>query len=127
MTRRILTLAACPACFLAALILAGCSSKPAPSGEKNLPRVKISQVLEREGQDYQDSTGRTEAVESVEVKARATGYLDEVKFKDGDVVKKGQLLFVIDDRTYKTDLAKAEGDVSRMQATLVRYNADLDR
>ena len=127
MTRRILTIIACPLCLAAALFLAGCASKPTSAEEKIAPRVKISQVLEREGQHYEEFTGRTDAVESVEVKARATGYLDEVKFKDGDEVKKGQLLFVIDDRTYKADLAKAEGEVSRLQASLERYTADLDR
>jgi RND family efflux transporter MFP subunit len=128
MTRRLLLLAACPL-FLAAsaFFLSGCTGKTPEQRKPEKQAVSISEVRAIAGVDYEDFTGRVEAIESVEVKARATGYLDDVKFKDGEDVKKGAVLFKIDDRTYKTDLARAEGEVSRLQASLDRYNSELAR
>jgi RND family efflux transporter MFP subunit len=77
--------------------------------------------------DTSDFTGRTEAVESVEIKARATGYLEKVFFKEGELVKKGEILYKIDDRTYKAELDRLEGEIERQQATLARMNSDLAR
>jgi RND family efflux transporter MFP subunit len=67
------------------------------------------------------------AVEAVEIKARATGYLEEMLFKEGDDVKKGQLLYRIDDRTYKANLAKLQGEVEQQQAALTRLNSEQAR
>ncbi len=126
--RRLLLVVAClPGLLVSALVLAGCSSKTPPGGDTDVPVVSVSQILEREGSDYEDFIGRVEAVKTVEIKARATGYLTKVNFSDGDEVKKGQLLYEIDDRTYKADLAKAEASVAQYQATLDRCNADLSR
>ena len=69
--------------------------------------VTVSKPLERDVTDYADFTGRTAAVDSVEVRARVWGYLDKVNFKEGVLVKKGDVLFEIDPRTYKTALANA--------------------
>jgi RND family efflux transporter MFP subunit len=109
------------------VILVGCTGKPQATGETEAPVVSVSQVLQREGSDYEDFIGRCEAVKSVDVKARATGYLTKVHFKEGDLVKEKQLLYEIDDRTYKAALAQAEASVAQYKATLDRYNADLAR
>src|SRR5262249_25638685 len=66
-------------------------------------------------------------VDSVEVRARVWGYLDKVNFKDGALVKKGDVLFEIDPRTYQAALAHAEGNVTSMQARLARLDADFAR
>jgi RND family efflux transporter MFP subunit len=77
--------------------------------------------------DYADFTGRVAAVDSVEVRARVWGYLDKVNFKEGALVKQGDVLFEIDPRTYRATLAQAEGNLASMEARLERLNADLER
>src|SRR5262249_35987865 len=87
----------------------------------------VSYPVERDVTDYADFTARTAAVDSVEVRARVWGYLDKVNFKEGALVKKGDVLFEIDPRTYQAALAQAEGNVASMQARLTRLDADLAR
>src|SRR5262249_9980937 len=98
-----------------ALGLVGCKAGR-PAGEAPEVVVSVAQLKEGEALDYEEFTGRTEAVKTVDVKARATGYLNKVLFKDGDDVKKDQLLYEIDDRTYATEVKNIEGTIARTQA-----------
>jgi RND family efflux transporter MFP subunit len=107
-------------------MMLGCASKRPPL-EVPPVSVRIAEVTVKKNVDFEDFTGRTEAVESVDLKARATGYLMEVLFKDGDLVKKGQLLYQIDDRTYQAELDKLKSDIRRAQASADRYSSDLSR
>ncbi|MFO0876344.1 MAG: efflux RND transporter periplasmic adaptor subunit [Gemmataceae bacterium] len=109
------------------LLMLGCNPTPPGEVKRSPTLVSIAQVERREITDFADFSGRVEAVESVEVKARATGYLEEVLFKDGEFVKKGQVLYKIDNRTYKADLEKLQGEITRLQATKARLNSDLNR
>ena len=82
--------------------------------------------------DYEDFTGHTEAVMSVEIRARVSGYLveglkDGGPNKEGTEVKKGELLFEIDPRTYEADKSKAEAALAQSQAHLERLTKDLKR
>jgi RND family efflux transporter MFP subunit len=77
--------------------------------------------------DYADFTGRVAAVDSVEVRARVWGYLDKVNFKEGALVKKGNVLFEIDPLTYRAALTQAEGNLASQKARVVRLDADLGR
>ena len=106
---------------LGLLILAGCAAGGPPRGEREAPAVSVAQVTQGEVLDYVDFTGRTEAVASVTIKARATGYLEKVLFKDGDDVKEGQLLYEIDQRTYEAEVKNAEGVLANA-ATLITMN-----
>jgi multidrug efflux system membrane fusion protein len=81
-----------------------------------LSTVTVAKIEERTIQDFVVFTGRTEAVESVDVRARVSGYLVETRFKDGQEVKKGDVLFVIDPRPYQADLDRAQGEFDRAQA-----------
>ena len=74
--------------------------------------------------DYQIFTVRTEAMESVDIKARVTGYLEEILFKDGSDVKKDDVLFKIDDRPYKAALDEAKANVAYAKAALVESEAN---
>ena len=86
------------------LAFAGCS-KPAPEMPPfPPPAVSISLPLEREVTDYQNFTGRTAATRMIQVRARVTGYLDKVNFKDGDLVKEKDILCEIDPRVYQGGL-----------------------
>lgn len=112
---------------LATLSAGGCGPKgPAPMPPKT-PLVLTSKPVVREITDYEDFTGRTEAIASVDVRARATGYLDKILFKDGALVKKGEVLFEIDPRLYQAELKRAESAVTQSEATRKRLGEDFRR
>src|SRR5690349_11065789 len=82
------------------------------------PTIPVSQPVQREVTDYVDYTGRTDAVESVGVRARVTGYIDRVRFQEGAEVKKDDVLFEIDPRPYQAQLEEAQSQVQLNQASL---------
>src|SRR5262249_10884068 len=82
--------------------LSGCHGEaPAPAGP---PEVLTATVVTKRITEWDEYTGRFEAVDSVEVRPRASGYIDEVKFREGQIVAKDQVLVVIDPRPYQADL-----------------------
>lgn len=87
----------------------------------------MRQPVQRSLRQYAEYTGRVEALESVEIRARVTGYLDEVKFVEGDHVTEGTELFVIDQRPFNAVLKAAAAEVERLEALLKKSKADLDR
>jgi RND family efflux transporter MFP subunit len=109
---------------LAALV--GCSSKPQVA-ELPPPEVSVSRVVERDVADFFETTGRTQAVDSVDVRARVAGYLVKINFKDGEEVEPGQVLFEIDPRPYEAQRLQAEGELARWEASRRKAEADLAR
>jgi RND family efflux transporter MFP subunit len=107
--------------------LAACTRAPADAPAPAPPAVMVSYPVERDVTDYADFTARTAAVEAVGVRARVWGYLDKVNFTEGTLVKKGDVLFEIDARTYQVALQQAEGNLAAMDARLKRLDADLGR
>jgi len=107
--------------------LAGCSRGGLEASDPGPIAVSVAYPIEREITDYTDLVGRTAAVESVEVRARVWGYLDQVNFKEGTLVKKGDVLYEIDPRTYRAALANAEGNLASAEARLKRQDEDLAR
>jgi RND family efflux transporter MFP subunit len=106
----------------------GCGpSQAQPTQAQQAPEVLVSLPVSREVTDYVDFPGRTEAVNSIEVRARVTGYLDKVHFQEGADVKQGDLLFEIDPRTYQAELARADATLAQTQAHLARMEADAQR
>lgn len=102
----------------AALALAGCGrSDPPPAPPP--PEVTVALPLQREVVDWDDYTGRFEAPQDVEVRARVTGVISAINFKNGQDVKAGQSLFTIDPRPYEAALQQARGQAARAQAALV--------
>jgi RND family efflux transporter MFP subunit len=77
--------------------------------------------------DWDDFVGRFEAVDQVDVRPRVSGYLTRIGFKDGEVVKKGQVLFEIDPRPYQATLDQAKAQEQRAQATLLNARTALER
>jgi RND family efflux transporter MFP subunit len=122
--------AGCRLCILLLTITAvtaiGCEKKHPQVVQTPPPLVKVSQPVQGTVTDYQVFTARTAAVESVEVKARVTGYLTKILFKDGDLVKKDDILLEIDDRPYKAALDLAVGNLEFAKAALVKNQADYD-
>ncbi|HEY3658571.1 MAG TPA: efflux RND transporter periplasmic adaptor subunit [Steroidobacteraceae bacterium] len=91
------------------------------------PQVSVAQVLERRVKDWDEFTGRLQAVESVEIRPRVSGYIDKVAFTEGSQVKRGDLLFVIDPRPYKADADRAAADVKRYKTALDLARIELTR
>jgi RND family efflux transporter MFP subunit len=109
------------------LAAAGCGRAPLEAAPTPPPEISVSQPIEREITDYADFTGRTAAVNSVEVRARVWGYLDKVNFAEGAMVEKGDVLFEIDPHTYELALAQSEGNLAAAKARLTRQEADVSR
>lgn len=109
------------------LLLQGCSSEAQTQAAAPLPQVSVAAALERDVQEWDEFTGRLEAVESVEIRPRVTGYIESVNFTQGSIVKKGDLLFVIDPRPYRADLSKAEAELNRAVARAELSNTDVVR
>ena len=82
------------------------------------PQVGVSRPVVREVVEWDEYTARLEAVDSVEVRPRVSGYLESVHFKDGAMVKKGDVLFIIDPRPYVAVLRRAEADLAVAKARL---------
>jgi len=91
-----------------AAFAAGCGSKAEPT-KPPAPEVSISQAIEEPVQETLEFTGRTAAVQSVEVRARVTGYITKVNFQDGATVNQGDVLFEIDPREYDAAVLRSEG------------------
>lgn len=111
---------------LAFLAVAGCGSKPQVV-ELPPPEVGVTRVVERDVADFFETTGRTAAVESVEVRARVSGYLVKINFTDGEEVEPGKVLFEIDPRPYEAQRLQAEGELARWEASRRKAEADLAR
>src|SRR5262249_9740928 len=107
--------------------LAGCAEAPSASkGVAPMP-VLVSYPVERYVTDYADFTARTAAVDSVEVRAHVWGYLDKVNFKEGSLVKKGEVLFEIDPRPYQALLDQAHAKLQQDEAQLKFDEAEYKR
>jgi RND family efflux transporter MFP subunit len=91
------------------------------------PPVTVAHPLHQKITEWDEYTGQFRAVDEVEVRARVSGYLTEIHFTDGQIVKKGDLLFVIDPRPFEADLHQAQANLERDKAQLVRANLDLTR
>jgi RND family efflux transporter MFP subunit len=91
------------------------------------PEVRVISPVEREVFDSEVVHGRTAASVSVEIRARVTGHLDQVLFKDGSTVKRGDALFQIDDRLQRAEFARAQAELARAEASLKRVELDYAR
>ncbi len=99
----------------------GASRTPPP------PLVTAAAPVQETITDYREYTGRTSAVESVEIRARVSGYLQRIAFTEGQMVEKDQLLFQIDPRPYQQALSEAQGNLNAAQARFQRFSSELER
>ena len=91
------------------------------------PAVTVAKPTKQQVVDYDEYVGRFIAVDSVEIRARVSGYLDKVHFKDGQIVKQGDPLFTIDRRPFETALAQTRATLSQARANLAFAESDLAR
>ncbi|HEV8341912.1 MAG TPA: efflux RND transporter periplasmic adaptor subunit [Candidatus Binatia bacterium] len=92
-----------------------------------LPKLTVSRPVVREITEWDEYTGRLESTETVEVRARVNGYLQSIHFKDGQVIKRGDLLFVIDPRPYQAELDRVTAELQLAQARLELAKSDYAR
>ena len=107
--------------------IVGCEPPKSLSIASEATSVVIAKPTLREVTDYEEFTGHTDAILSVEVRARVTGYLVKRDFQEGEEVRQGDLLYEIDDRPYKTALDGAESKVALSEAHRSRLEADYKR
>jgi RND family efflux transporter MFP subunit len=116
------------AMIFAAPALAACEqSQSQPASAPPPPQVTVANPVSRMIADQDEYVGRFVAVESVEVRARVSGYLEAIHFQDGQLVKKGDLLFTIDRRPFQTALDQAQASLAQAKATLAFAESDLAR
>lgn len=99
---------------------------PAPATSA-APELSVSLPLRREITDWNTVTGRFEPTEAVDLRARVSGYLDRVSFKDGQEVTKGDVLFVIDPRPYERALAQAQAELNQAKTRISNASLDVER
>jgi RND family efflux transporter MFP subunit len=107
--------------------LTGCTRAPVDAPAPAPTPVAVSYPVERDVTDYADFTARTAAVDSVEVRAHVWGYLDKVNFKEGALVKKGDVLFELDPRPYQAVVNQAQAKVAQDEAQLKFDEAEYQR
>jgi len=113
--------------LLAILALSGCSGDQAGGPAPQAPEVTVAHPLSQDIVDWDDYVGKFQAVQTVDVRPRVSGYLTKVHFEDGQAVKAGDVLFTIDQRPFQAQLAAAQADVARVQATLKNLRVELER
>ena len=91
------------------------------------PKVTVAKPMHKSVVDYLEFTGNTQAVQSVNLVARVEGYLQAIKFKDGQHVKKDQLLFVIEPESYKAKVKEAQASIDGYKATLAQAEIEYNR
>jgi membrane fusion protein, multidrug efflux system len=117
---------------LASMCAVGCSSTgqsraSAASTPPPAPQVTVAEVVCKQISDIDEFTGRLEAVNTVEVRPRVSGYLQKVTFKEGAIVQKGDLLFEIDPRPFQAEVDRLKGDLAQAKAELARAQNDFAR
>jgi multidrug efflux system membrane fusion protein len=109
---------------LAALTVGG---KKEPPAAPQPQAVTVAEVPEREIAEWDEFTGRLEAVDQVEIHPRVTGYIKRVTFAEGKEVKKGEVLFEIDPRPYEADLARAEAELESARSAASLAKSEVQR
>src|SRR5262245_5392825 len=110
-----------------ATFVAGCGERQQQGGGPPPPTVIFAKPVTRTVVDYDEYVGRFAAINFVEVRARVSGYLDKLHFKDGQLVKQGDLLFTIDKRPFQNTLDQARAALVQAQSNVAYTEADYTR
>ena len=123
-------LSAAPAFLALGVLLSatiGCERATPANVEQAIPKVTVAKVVSQETTDFDEYTGRTEASEAVEIRARVFGYLKSIEFQDGDFVKEGQTLFTIEPDEYKAIHKQSLSKIAVWESKLEVAKANLAR
>ena len=110
-----------------ASLLAGCDNKPAANAAPPPPPVTVAAPLQKSITEWDEYTGRFEALATVDVRARVSGFIDSLHFKDGQIVKQGDLLFTVDQRPYQLAVDQSKSDLERARSKLEIATSDVER
>lgn len=114
-----------------AVLLAACGQNPdgagGPGGHGGPPPVSVAPATQREVQEFDEFTARLEAPDTVEVRPRVAGTVEAVRFKEGQLVRKGDPLFTIDTRGFKAEVARAEAQIAALKTQADLARTDLAR
>src|SRR6202047_5255633 len=124
--RQLGTLAVISALFAISAVLSSCNKQPPPPAPPP-PPVTIAKPLQKDIVEWDVYTGRTDAVESVNITPRVSGYINNITFRAGDIVNKGDLLFVIDPRPYQAVLDQAKAQQREAEANQQLQDANFAR
>ena len=116
-----------PILIVLAGLLAGCEEKQAPQAAAAAPPVTVAQPVKRTVTDWDEFTGRFDAVQQVQVRPRVGGFITAVEFRDGAFVGAGDLLYLIDARPFEAVATQAEGQLSDARAKVELAKRELDR
>jgi RND family efflux transporter MFP subunit len=115
------------ALLVLATLVASCGEQQKQGGGPPPPAVTVAKPIKRTVVDYDEYVGRFAAINSVEIRARVSGYLDKLHFKDGQVVKQGDLLFTIDKRPFQNTLDQARANLVQAQSNVAFTESDYTR
>jgi len=115
-----------PIASAVAALAVACGEKAAPPAAV-VPEVSVVEVIQRDVPIGGELTATMRGFEDIELRARVEGYLKSIDFREGSEVKKGQLLFTIDDQSYRAKLAESKGALARAQAGLSKADLDVSR
>ena len=115
------------ASFAFTIIAAACSHTAAQQGPPPPPQVTVATVIERDVTEWDEFTGRLQAVDSVEVRPRVSGLVSAVRFDEGAIVRRGDLLFQIDPRPFQAEVDRLRAELARVRATGQRADSELQR
>jgi multidrug efflux system membrane fusion protein len=113
--------------FAILLTLAACAKTAAQQAPPPPLQVAVAPVVERDVTEWDEFTGRLQAVDSVEVRPRVSGFVAAVRFSEGAMVRKGDLLFQIDPRPFQAEVDRLRAELTRTRATVERANSELAR
>ena len=104
-----------------------CTSTAAQPAAAPLPTVTVAEAVGRQITEWDEFTGRLEAVNTVEVRPRVSGYVSGVRFREGALVRKGDVLFQIDARPFQTEVDRLRAELQRTRSTERRAKSELER
>jgi multidrug efflux system membrane fusion protein len=116
-----------PLALLAVLVMSACGKTPDTAVSMPAAKVSVAKVLEQPVNEWDEFTGRLEAPETVEIRPRVSGQIDEVAFTEGALVKKGDLLFQIDPRPFQAEVRRLEAQLAQARATATRSENEAQR
>src|SRR5262245_40612148 len=113
--------------LLVAMFAAGCARNEAAQAPAAPPAVQAAKVVSKSITEFDEFTGRFEAVERVEVRPRVSGYVTSTHFEQGHEVQKGDVLYVIDPRPYQASLKHAQAELVRARTQLALAKSERER
>ena len=113
--------------FAVAVSASACVQTAAQPAPPALPTVTVSAAVARQVTEWDEFTGRLEAVNTVEIRPRVSGYVSRVRFREGALVSKGDVLFVIDPRPFQAEVDRLRAELQRTRSTQRRAQSELER